>query len=310
MTAPPTRGAAVHVRIGVTYNPREIEIELPDDADPEVVKASVEKSVSDGGMLWLTDRKGHQVGDRGRQAGLHRSRHGVRLRPHRLRRSVRLATPARDTPSRAQAPVRHRQGWRRQDHDRRRAGAAGGPARQAHARRRGRRQGQPGRLLRGRRHVVRTARDRPEPLRDVDAHRGVAQGVPATPVEDPGARPHRAAGPHLRLRRPSGAGREGGAHGRQVPVGGARAPLRPRRRRRRRHRPRRRAAGGAATHPRAREGRPRPRADRLDDRHPRRRERHRRRDRRRAGGDAGQRDDRASPSASPRRRTSTSRRSS
>ena len=52
----------MHVRIGVTYNPREIEIELPDDADPEVVKASVEKSVSDGGMLWLTDRKGHQVG--------------------------------------------------------------------------------------------------------------------------------------------------------------------------------------------------------------------------------------------------------
>ena len=52
----------MHVRIGVTYNPREIEIELSDDADPEVVKASVEKSVSDGGMLWLTDRKGHQVG--------------------------------------------------------------------------------------------------------------------------------------------------------------------------------------------------------------------------------------------------------
>ena len=52
----------MHVRIGVTYNPREIEIELADDADPEVVKASVERSVSDGGMLWLTDRKGHQVG--------------------------------------------------------------------------------------------------------------------------------------------------------------------------------------------------------------------------------------------------------
>jgi hypothetical protein len=62
MTAPPIRGADVHVRIGVTYNPREIEIELPDDADPDVVKASVEKSVADGGMLWLTDRKGHNVG--------------------------------------------------------------------------------------------------------------------------------------------------------------------------------------------------------------------------------------------------------
>ena len=52
----------MHVRIGVTYNPREIEIELSDDADPEAVRAVVEKSVADGGMLWLTDRKGHQVG--------------------------------------------------------------------------------------------------------------------------------------------------------------------------------------------------------------------------------------------------------
>jgi Protein of unknown function (DUF3107) len=52
----------VHVRIGVTYNPREIEVELADDADPEAVKASVEGSIAAGGMLWLTDRKGHQVG--------------------------------------------------------------------------------------------------------------------------------------------------------------------------------------------------------------------------------------------------------
>jgi hypothetical protein len=52
----------VHVRIGVTHNPREIEIELSDDADPEAVRAAVEKSIADGGMLWLTDRKGHQVG--------------------------------------------------------------------------------------------------------------------------------------------------------------------------------------------------------------------------------------------------------
>ena len=52
----------MHVRIGVTYNPREIEIELPDDADPESVRTEVEKAVAAGGMLWLTDRKGHQVG--------------------------------------------------------------------------------------------------------------------------------------------------------------------------------------------------------------------------------------------------------
>jgi hypothetical protein len=52
----------VHVRIGVTYIPREIEVELPDDSDAETVKAAVEQAVTSGSMLWLTDRKGHQVG--------------------------------------------------------------------------------------------------------------------------------------------------------------------------------------------------------------------------------------------------------
>ena len=52
----------MHVRIGVTYSPREIEIEMPDDSDPDAVKAAVEESMSNGGMLWLTDRKGHKVG--------------------------------------------------------------------------------------------------------------------------------------------------------------------------------------------------------------------------------------------------------
>ena len=53
----------MHVRIGVTYNPREIEIELPDDADADTVKSSVEQMLANGrGVLWLTDRKGHQFG--------------------------------------------------------------------------------------------------------------------------------------------------------------------------------------------------------------------------------------------------------
>ena len=53
----------MQVRIGVTYIPREIEIEMPDDADPNQVRASVEQAVGNGGgMWWLTDRKGHQVG--------------------------------------------------------------------------------------------------------------------------------------------------------------------------------------------------------------------------------------------------------
>ena len=53
----------MQVRIGVTNIPREIEVELPDDADAESVKASVEQLLASGsGMLWLTDRKGHQIG--------------------------------------------------------------------------------------------------------------------------------------------------------------------------------------------------------------------------------------------------------
>lgn len=50
------------VRIGVTYTAKELEIELPDDADADEVKAGVESALTDGGVLWLTDRKGRQVG--------------------------------------------------------------------------------------------------------------------------------------------------------------------------------------------------------------------------------------------------------
>ena len=53
----------MQVRIGVTNIPREIEVELPDDADADSLRASVEKLLTSGsGMLWLTDRKGHQLG--------------------------------------------------------------------------------------------------------------------------------------------------------------------------------------------------------------------------------------------------------
>ena len=53
----------MHVRIGVTYNPREIEIELADGTDPASVKSALESAVGNGqGMFWLTDRKGREVG--------------------------------------------------------------------------------------------------------------------------------------------------------------------------------------------------------------------------------------------------------
>jgi hypothetical protein len=51
------------IRIGVTHAPREIEVELADDADADSLVAQVEKVlVADTGMLWLTDRKGRRVG--------------------------------------------------------------------------------------------------------------------------------------------------------------------------------------------------------------------------------------------------------
>ena len=51
------------VRIGVTYTPKEIDVELGEDADAAAVKADIEKALADDtAVLWLTDRKGRQVG--------------------------------------------------------------------------------------------------------------------------------------------------------------------------------------------------------------------------------------------------------
>jgi len=53
----------VDVRIGITQTPKEIEVELSDDADRDKVIADVEKLLKTGeGVLWLTDRKGRRVG--------------------------------------------------------------------------------------------------------------------------------------------------------------------------------------------------------------------------------------------------------
>jgi hypothetical protein len=52
----------VDVRIGVTYSPKEIEVQLGDDADSSAVRADIDKAIAEGSTLWLTDRKGRQVG--------------------------------------------------------------------------------------------------------------------------------------------------------------------------------------------------------------------------------------------------------
>ncbi|HEY5385114.1 MAG TPA: DUF3107 domain-containing protein [Acidimicrobiales bacterium] len=51
------------VRIGITHTPKELEVEMPDDADRDDVVADIEKLLKTGdGVLWLTDRKGRRVG--------------------------------------------------------------------------------------------------------------------------------------------------------------------------------------------------------------------------------------------------------
>jgi hypothetical protein len=53
----------VDVRIGVIHTMKEIDVELPHDANPEDVRKSVEAALNDAsGVLWLTDRHGRQIG--------------------------------------------------------------------------------------------------------------------------------------------------------------------------------------------------------------------------------------------------------
>jgi hypothetical protein len=53
----------VDVRIGITQNPKELEVEMADDTDRDKVVAEIEKLLKQGdGVLWLTDKKGRRVG--------------------------------------------------------------------------------------------------------------------------------------------------------------------------------------------------------------------------------------------------------
>ncbi len=55
----------MEVRIGVTQVPKEIEVDLGDDADRDALVKQIDAALADadkGGMLWLTDRRGRRVG--------------------------------------------------------------------------------------------------------------------------------------------------------------------------------------------------------------------------------------------------------
>ena len=50
------------VRIGVTQSPRELSLELPDDADREAVRQTINGALSGvAPVLTLVDRKGREV---------------------------------------------------------------------------------------------------------------------------------------------------------------------------------------------------------------------------------------------------------
>ena len=50
------------VRIGMAQTPKELEVLLAEDTDPEAVRKHVDQAITNGGTLWLTDRRGRQVG--------------------------------------------------------------------------------------------------------------------------------------------------------------------------------------------------------------------------------------------------------
>lgn len=50
------------VRIGLTQNPKELEVQLEDGADPAEVRKQVESAIAEGTTFWLVDRRGRQVG--------------------------------------------------------------------------------------------------------------------------------------------------------------------------------------------------------------------------------------------------------
>lgn len=52
----------MEIRIGVTYTPKEVTVELAEDADTAAVRAQVEGALSGAeSVLWLEDRKGRHI---------------------------------------------------------------------------------------------------------------------------------------------------------------------------------------------------------------------------------------------------------
>ncbi len=249
------------VRIGVTQAPRELSVELADDTDRRRPRRPDRRRPEGCGRRALAHRQARPAGRRaGGEDRLRRDRHARRRPAHRLRQ-LRESTLSPTLLDRRLVFVTGKGGVGKTTI----AAALGAPRRDAGQARARLRDGRQGFARRGLRHgpaEVRAAPARAGPVRHVDEHRGLAARVPAAVRAHPADRPHRAAGPHVRLRRRRGARREGDPRRRQALLRGARAPLRPGRRRRRGDRPHRRPDRRAAGDQRPGAGRHGARPDR------------------------------------------------
>jgi hypothetical protein len=52
----------MEIRIGIVQSMKEIDVDLPEDADRDKVMKEVEAALNSETVLWLTDRKGRRVG--------------------------------------------------------------------------------------------------------------------------------------------------------------------------------------------------------------------------------------------------------
>lgn len=51
------------VRLGVSYSPKDLTVELDDDAEADQVRADLESAMAaTDGVFWLTDRRGRVIG--------------------------------------------------------------------------------------------------------------------------------------------------------------------------------------------------------------------------------------------------------
>lgn len=50
------------IRIGIVQSMKEIDVELPEDAEREQIAQEIEDVLGSDRVLWLTDRKGRRVG--------------------------------------------------------------------------------------------------------------------------------------------------------------------------------------------------------------------------------------------------------